>query len=199
MKIMVILVLIIPTIYADSSLMLRAYQMLGLEDDEQTPMNAKQLHTVLRKNPRYAESAYHEPNTRALVMRIQKDLDDALAVIQKQDSVTQLPSVSPLDTHYQQAVNTFLELVGAYTRVIESGQNESTIKEKAQALYNFLETDEYRNKVALFMRQKPIFDFTMLQVIPQIAPLSFDQLLAKLLLLQNQARMLRDALSNLQS
>lgn len=190
-----ILLLLVPTIYAmESPLLLRAYQLLGLEEDEQTTANAKQLYNVLRKNPRYSAQSYYEPHVRALVMRIHKDLDDAWSVIQNKNTITSLPSVSPLDDEYRSAVHTFLDLVGAYTRVIESGQNESTIKEKSQALYNFMEGDAYKTKVALFLPEKPIFDFSLL--LPT-QPLSFSELVGTLSVLQNKALVLHNALNYL--
>ena len=187
----------------ESPLMMRAYQILGLEDDEQTARNAKQLHAVLSKNPRYSLASYHEPNVQALVMRIHKDLDDALAVIQKNNVVTSLPATSPYDRTNKKSVDDFLDAVGAYTRVIESGQNEKTIAEKAQELRDVLESDDYKNNVALFLSQKPVFDFTMLSSSETIPPtisvplLSFSQLIDTLHTLQKKTGMLRNELINL--
>jgi hypothetical protein len=177
--------------------MLRAYQILGLENDEQNERNAKQIQRVLSKSPRYELATYHEPNVRALVSRIHKDLDDALAVIQKKNSITSLPSISPCDSAYQKAVNSFLDAVGDYTRVIESGQNEKTIAEKAQILRDELESDEYKNNVALFLPKYPVFDFTLLPSLKTPYQLSFPQLIDTLQKLEEKMHILRNVLINL--
>lgn len=182
----------------------RAYAILGLEDDEHNERSARLLHGVLIKTPRYQLTEYHEPAVRALVERIIKDANDALAVIMHAAAAPSLPAVSPLDAAYVAAVNTFLDRVGAYTRVIALGQDEQAIKAAAQTLQTFMASDDYKHKVRQFLPQEPIFDFTLLKSAqPMIkessasSALSLSQLFDRLYLLQEQAQHLRAALPSI--